>query len=153
MINLFKDFIYSFTIGDYFFFLGSFVLIILFIYILYLIKLADIEEDLDFDIKKVKEDIEETYKPTNIVLTPYEERQEEEAIISYDELIRNKHRTYDFDDEYDFEYDDLNVKKIDLNTFGDNDYNSPGTKVNLFTYEKEEEFLRTLKELKQKLNI
>ena len=34
-------FIYSLSMGDYFFFIGTFLLIVLFVYILYLIKCSD----------------------------------------------------------------------------------------------------------------
>src|SRR5574344_1982724 len=96
--NLF-GFIYSLSMGDYFFFIGTFLLIILFIYIVYLLKSSDNEKGLttkngdSFDIEAVTKAIEKDYKPENIKLTSYEEDQEKTAIISYDELIKNKDKT------------------------------------------------------------
>ena len=90
------EFIYTLSMGDYFFFIGTFLLIVLFIYVLYLIKLSEIEyeegeniinED-GFDIESTIERIEKEYKPKTINLTSYEEEQENSAIISYEELIK-----------------------------------------------------------------
>ena len=91
-------FIYSLSMGDYFFFIGTFLLIVLFVYILYLIKCSDGEETLnavsdkkdDFDIEAVTKAIEKDYKPETIRLTSYEEEQENNAVISYEELLKNK---------------------------------------------------------------
>ena len=64
------EFIYTLSMGDYFFFIGTFLLIVLFIYVLYLIKLSEIEykegeniinED-GFDIESTIERIEKEYK-------------------------------------------------------------------------------------------
>ena len=116
-------FIYSLSMGDYFFFIGTFLLIVLFVYILYLIKCSDGEEALnavsdkkdDFDIEAVTKAIEKDYKPETIRLTSYEEEQENNAVISYEELLKNKDKiSVSYDDEYEFEEPTLSVKKFDL---------------------------------------
>ncbi len=156
-------FIYSFSMGDYFFFIGTFLLIVLFIYILYLIKLSDIEEKsiktkedsglLDvFDIEAVTKAIEEDYKPETIKLTSYEIEQEQSAIISYEELLKNKDKVgIDYDDEYAYDIPELSVKKINL-TNDNSKIEEPKLEVKLMQYDKEEAFLKALKELQENLS-
>jgi len=154
LANLF-GFIYTLSMGDYFFFIGTFLLIVFFIYIIYLIKCSEIEEGLkadDFDLAAVSKKIETEYKPERIVLTGYEEEQENNAIISYEELVKNKDKVgLDYDDEYIFDAPDLEVKKINLTT----EVSSvPETKieVRLMAYDKEEAFLQALKDLQKNLS-
>ena len=47
----------------------------------------------------IVERMEEEIKPSNIELTDYERKQEEEAIISYDELLKVKDKIYNITDE------------------------------------------------------
>ena len=155
-------FIYSLSMGDYFFFIGTFLLIVLFVYILYLIKCSDGEEVLnavsdkkdDFDIEAVTKAIEKDYKPETIRLTSYEEEQENNAVISYEELIKNKDKiSVSYDDEYEFEEPTLSVKKFDLtNTSETPVIDESKLKVQLMSYEKEEEFLKALKDLQSNLS-
>ena len=155
-------FIYSLSMGDYFFFIGTFLLIVLFVYILYLIKFSDGEEVLnavsekkdDFDIEAVNKSIEKDYKPETIRLTSYEEEQENNAVISYEELLKNKDKiSVSYDDEYEFEEPTLSVKKFDLtNTSETPVIDESKLKVQLMSYEKEEEFLKALKDLQSNLS-
>ncbi len=155
-------FIYSLSMGDYFFFIGTFLLIVLFVYILYLIKCSDGEEALnavsdkkdDFDIEAVTKAIEKDYKPETIRLTSYEEEQENNAVISYEELLKNKDKiSVSYDDEYEFEEPTLSVKKFDLtNTSETPVIDESKLKVQLISYEKEEEFLKALKDLQSNLS-
>lgn len=155
-------FIYSLSMGDYFFFIGTFLLIVLFVYILYLIKCSDGEEVLnavsekkdDFDIEAVTKAIEKDYKPETIRLTSYEEEQENNAVISYEELLKNKDKiSVSYDDEYEFEEPTLSVKKFDLtNTSETPVIDESKLKVQLMSYEKEEEFLKALKDLQSNLS-
>ena len=155
-------FIYSLSMGDYFFFIGTFLLIVLFVYILYLIKCSDGEEALnavsdkkdDFDIEAVTKAIEKDYKPETIRLTSYEEEQENNAVISYEELLKNKDKiSVSYDDEYEFEEPTLIVKKFDLtNTSETPVIDESKLKVQLMSYEKEEEFLKALKDLQSNLS-
>lgn len=155
-------FIYSLSMGDYFFFIGTFLLIVLFVYILYLIKCSDGEEvedavsekKDDFDIEAVTKAIEKDYKPETIRLTSYEEEQENNAVISYEELLKNKDKiSVSYDDEYEFEEPTLSVKKFDLtNTSETPVIDESKLKVQLMSYEKEEEFLKALKDLQSNLS-
>lgn len=60
----------------------------------------------NFDyMKEVSKKIEEANVPSTIELTDYEKKQEEEAIISYKELVENKDKLYNItDDEEDFDF-------------------------------------------------
>ena len=60
--------------------------------------------------------MEEEAKPSNIELTDYERKQEEEAIISYDELQKVKDRIYNIteDEETDEFIDELKKLRMDL---------------------------------------
>lgn len=151
-------FIYSLSMGDYFFFIGTFLLIVLFIYIIYLIKCDDAEEIPQkkdgFDIEAVCKNIEKNYKPETIKLTSYEEEQENNAIISYDELIKNKDKMFiNYDDEYSSPITEISVKKIDLNSEKtENTLEMPKLDVKMFEYEEEEDFLKALKQLQKDLS-
>lgn len=158
IITNITEFIYTLSMGDYFFFMGTFMLFILFVYIFYLIKLSDIEEKEKeeekspdaFDLSKVSAQIEEEYKPEAIVMTSYEEEQEKSAIISYEELVQNKDKFgLLYDDEYDLP--ELNVKKITL-TDKPKLKEETNLEVKLMQYDKEEAFLKALKELQENLS-
>lgn len=60
--------------------------------------------------------MERDVKPSNIELTEYEKKQEEEAIISYDELLKVKDKIYNItEDEEDDEFiDELKNFRLDL---------------------------------------
>ena len=60
--------------------------------------------------------MEEEIKPSNIELTDYEKKQEEEAIISYDELLKVKDKIYSIteDEETDEFIDELKSFRLDL---------------------------------------
>ena len=104
------------------------------------------------DLEKISKNIETEYKPANIELTSYEQEQEDNAIISYDELINNKDSGYSYDDSYE-SGSSINVKKIDLDKIT-NQIETPQEhiKVKLMSYEKEEAFLTALKQLQKELN-
>lgn len=65
---------------------------------------------------EIVERMEEEMKPSNIELTDYEKKQEEEAIISYDELLKVKDRIYNIteDEETDEFIDQLKSFRLDL---------------------------------------
>ncbi len=155
--NLF-GFIYTLSMGDYFFFIGTFLLIVLFIYVLYLIKCSEVEEkdsisNDSFDIEKACKEIEKDYKPETIKLTSYEEEQEKTAIISYEELKKaSKETKVNYDDTFEYELPTLSVKKFDLNAKEGGVINQNKLEVKLMNYDKEEEFLKALKELQSNLN-
>lgn len=65
---------------------------------------------------EIVERMEEEMKPSNIELTDYERKQEEEAIISYDELLKVKDKIYNIteDEETDEFIDELKSFRLDL---------------------------------------
>ena len=65
---------------------------------------------------EIVEKMEEEIKPSNIELTDYEKKQEEEAIISYDELLKVKDKIYNIteDEETDEFIDELKSFRLDL---------------------------------------
>lgn len=65
---------------------------------------------------EIVERMEEEIKPSNIELTDYEKKQEEEAIISYDELLKVKDKIYNIteDEETDEFIDELKSFRLDL---------------------------------------
>ena len=106
-----------------------------------LIDLASLE-------KKLKE--ENNGEIANI--TDYEKDQEEKAIISYDELLKQKNK---FAINYEKEeiLDDLVVKKVDLKDFANkNNIEVMNEDIRVISYQKEEAFLNALKELNSLLN-
>lgn len=65
---------------------------------------------------EIVEQMEKEMKPSNIELTDYEKKQEEEAIISYDELLKVKDKIYNItEDEENEEFiDELKNFRLDL---------------------------------------
>lgn len=153
-------FMYTLSMGDYFFFIGTFLLIVLFIYIIYLLKTSNddmpkLKAKEEFDINKVTQNLENNYKPSskNIKLTSYEEEQENNAIISYDELVKTRElNVVTYDDNFSNTETDIDIKKFDLEGTGSLKIVDPKIEVKLINYEKEEEFLRVLKDLQSKLS-
>jgi len=147
--NMF-GFLYTLSMGDYIFLSLTFVLILLFIYMIYLIKREDPKESDSLD--NIVKTIEREYKPGNITLTEYETEQEKNAIISYDELIKNKENmNLSYDEEYESNNNEVSIKKISYEQTNDIE-NTNKINVKLMSYEKEEEFLIALKQLQQNIN-
>lgn len=75
----------------------------------------DVSDNMRF-ASEIVEKMEEEIKPSNIELTDYEKKQEEEAIISYDELLKVKDRIYNLteDEETDEFIDQLKSFRLDL---------------------------------------
>jgi len=88
-------------------------------------------------LEEITENIERDYKPSNIELTSYEKEQEQSAIISYQELLKNR------DNQQTISIDKVSVDPEDMPL--------PSFKVNLMNYEKEEAFLKALKQLQSDL--
>ena len=154
MKNIFENmfgFLYTLSMGDYIFFILTFITIIAFIYVIYLIKYEDIKREKNEDIsflEEIKNEIETNYKPEYKNITEYEKEQEENAIISYEELLNNKNSYYK--EEVLSNDEDLVIKKIDINNIEDKKTNEK-VEVKLLDYKEYEEFLSTLKQLQQKL--
>lgn len=115
-------------------------------------KNIDMVEQLNknkIDLEAITKNIEETYKPVTIKLTDYEQEQEDKAIISYDELVRNGVQEVSYEPEFKNE-STIEIKKIDLeNTSSSPDHNRIG--VTLMSYEAEESFLKALRQLQNNL--
>ena len=88
-------------------------------------------------LEEITENIERDYKPSNIELTSYEKEQEQSAIISYQELLKNRDNQQT-----------INIDKVSIDP---EDMPLPSFKVNLMNYEKEEAFLKALKQLQSDL--
>ena len=120
-----------------------------------LIKKDNNSNNETLDLKELSKKLENIHKPNNIYMTQFEKDQEEKAIISYDELLKNK-------DNVSIGYastelkDNIEVKKIDLDNTGELELDpikkELNTKITLVTYEHEEEFLNSLKQLQYLLN-
>ena len=151
--NLF-GFLYTLSMGDYFFFIGTFLIILAFIYVIYLIKREDEKSNTKNEnstIEEIRNNIENNYKPEYTGLTEYEKEQEESAIISYEELIKNKDKLgVSYDDEYVSDIKDITVKKINIGSTK-NENIEEKLNVKLFDYKEEEDFLTALKQLQQNL--
>jgi hypothetical protein len=107
------------------------------------------------DLEKISKNIESEYKPEPIELTSYEQEQEDNAIISYEELLNSKdsnNNGYSYDENYKSD-PDVQVKKLDLDKIT-NQIDSPQEhiEVKLMSYDKEEAFLAALKQLQKELN-
>ena len=108
-----------------------------------------------FDLEAITKNITENYKPEMVQLTSYEQEQEDNAIISYEELVnRMESNRLNYDPSYVHHDDEISVKKIDL----DNEYYEEDKKVSdqtsgltLMDYEKEEKFLESLRQLQSNL--
>lgn len=145
------------TFIDYIFFFSVIFLIILVVSLIYFIKVNEeiIEEENELsdpdNLKKIASTIKKEAKP--LTFNSYEKEQEDKAIISYEELLNN---TGEFELNYlDEEVkDDVTVKKVDLTNIANqnNQIIVEQKEVQLLSLEKEEEFLKALKELQKSLN-
>jgi len=140
-------------------------IILLIIFAIYLLNKVNIKEkymetvnrankDM-LDLEKITKNIESEYKPVTIELTSYEQEQEDNAIISYEELLNNKDNGYSYDEGYKSD-SDVSVKKLDLDKITSQveqeDRKPEKIEVKLMSYEKEEAFLEALKKLQRELS-
>lgn len=162
-------FLKSLSFIDYIFFFTVVFLIVLIVSLIYFIKIngtemtiedmikdeldnnknSDSAIDVDNDLKDIATALKD-FKPVNF--TPYEKEEEEKAIISYDELLSN---TGQFELNYSEENQtgDVLVKKVDLNNLINTKKSEPvKMEIHLMSLAREEEFLKTLKELQKNLN-
>lgn len=107
------------------------------------------------DLQSITKDLESKQNEKNIDFTPYEEEQEERAIISYDELVEaSKNVSINYSEEKNI--DDVLIKKVDLDNTGkielDPIKKELNSKVEIISYEHEEAFLKALKQLQSLLN-
>ena len=161
MTNIFTDiinFLKSLAFVDFVLYFSVLVLIILVVSLIYIIKTSsdDIdsedsyENNSELDLVALTKEIDE-HTPYNIELTDYETEQEEKAIISYDELI--KHKNYALNYENESIKEGINIKKIDnSNPVNETEEEQPIKTNYVMSYEREEEFLKILKQLNSLLN-
>lgn len=145
--------------GDYIFL--AIIVILLLISVLYLNRMNKKEKEMStinkakkdmIDLEAITRNIETDYRPINIELSSYEQEQENNAIISYEELVNNKDNTnVNYDETYDSGNKDVDIKKVDLNDTIGVKIENEGYSVNLMSYEKEEAFLRALRKLQSDL--
>ncbi len=156
------SFLKSLELIDYVLFFSVMALIVLIVSLLYIVRTSDeeytytLDKDLDDDLDLValSKEIDEHTPYNNIDLTDYETEQEEKAIISYDELIK-QHKNYALNYEEESNKAGINIKKIDnSNPLNETDIEDKSTKVPniVLSYEREEEFLKLLKQLNSLLN-
>lgn len=107
------------------------------------------------EFEREAKELEQLAKGHEVKMTPYEEEQEEKAIISYDELLE-KSSNVSIGYSSCSNEDDIVVKQVDLNNTGkielDPIQRELNSKVRIINYEHEEEFLAALKQLKNMLN-
>lgn len=107
------------------------------------------------ELESEAKELEQLAKGHEVKMTPYEEEQEEKAIISYDELLE-KSSNVSIGYSSCSNEDDIVVKQVDLNNTGkielDPIQREINSKVRIINYEHEEEFLAALKQLKNMLN-
>lgn len=132
-------------------------------------------EDNELDLLKISKEIDENKSPI-ISLNDYEKEQEEKAIISYDELIAaSKEKDQQINYKNEENINGLTIKAVDLEMFNTRPIELPRKKNEiipleekvvenedivekddsppvLISYEKEEAFLQTLKQLQELLN-
>ena len=98
------------------------------------------------DLDRITANIERDYKPLNIELTSYEQEQEDNAVISYEEL-KNKSNNVTYEEKQE----EVGIKKIDFNKTIDLEHTQKIDVPLLSNYEKEEAFLRALRQLQKDL--
>lgn len=117
----------------------------------------------ELDLKSIVDMIDENPEPL-VDMTAYEEEQEQKAIISYEELLKEARQTkIDYDKE-ELVDNVIPVKKIILSPVSGNEkieltpgepkveINPEEKEIKLFHYEKEEAFLKALQQLNELLN-
>ena len=158
LFNDIGDFLETLSFIDVVFFFAVLILIILVVTLIYFIKInKDDEEDKKQDDEtaemKIVKEIRENMKNDDVVInfTDYEKDQEEKAIISYDELL-NKSNKYGLNYEKEDVYDDLSVKKVNLDNIANkNSEIKVNSDVRVISFAKEEAFLEALKRLQKEL--
>ena len=151
IITFFK----TLTFIDYVLYLAMLVLVILIVSLIYLLRTADIEEieddEEEFDIKKAIEEIELSDN-REIEINDYEREQEENAIISYEELLNSAKKN-----KLNYKSDELlgdtvSVKKFDLDNLVSEEPEDVKLDVRVISYAHEEAFLQALKNLQKLLD-
>ena len=101
------------------------------------------------ELMSITRELEKLPKDKTIKLTPYEEEQEQSAIISYDELV-NKNDGVVYDEVK--KEDGLSIKKVDLEKTSEINIDDIKLHLPKEKYAHEELFLKKLKSLQSKIN-
>ena len=158
-MKVFSDilsFLKTLNFVDIVFFFAVLILMILIVTLIYFITInkeeKSDEKEETAEMKIIKEIQENINKETpEINFTNYEKEQEDKAIISYDELL-HKNNNYELNYEKEELYDDLSVKKVNLeNLVNKNAEISSKVDVRVISFAKEEAFLQALKQLQKEL--
>ena len=157
LIKDISDFLETLSFIDIVFFFAVVILIILVVTLIYFIKINKDDEEIKIDetaeMKIAKEIRDNMNKEEDVVInfTDYEKDQEEKAIISYDELV-NKSNKFGLNYEKEDIYDDLSVKKVNLdNIVNKSSEIKINSDVRVISFAKEEAFLEALKRLQKEL--
>ena len=116
------------------------------------------EDEEVFDLKSISKELESLPRERTITLTPYELEQEEQAIISYDELVTQSipilEISKELREEVLTEYDYNLEEKIGIVEKNEKVVTEPVQEVKTDNnkYDHEESFLDSLKNLKNSLN-
>lgn len=113
-MNLFEQIIFfckTLSADDYIFFFAVVVLVILIVSLIYLLKAENAKENIN-ELELITKKIENEYKPQKIEFSDFEKEQEEEAIISYEELLKNN-KKMDINYETETIVDGLTIQKVD----------------------------------------
>ena len=109
---------------------------------------AEDEPDTLIDLDTITKNLEN--QEINADLTKYEEEQEEKAIISYDELLQHTDQLkINYLDETT--HDGVSIKQVDMEhmTVAEDKVDTKTPEITLISYDKEEAFLKTLKDLEK----
>lgn len=112
-----------------------------------------LDEKKDFDLKDITKMLEENMNSEKFLsVSEYENEQEKKAIISYDELLKNASSlTINYEDE---PIDGVKVRKVEIEKDESNNMKIKTPDLenrSFYSYEKEEEFLKTLKQFRANL--
>lgn len=160
-ISNIKYFLSLLVFSDYIYFGLIISLMILLVVLLYLIRSS--EEHLEWDepvknanndqsdIIKIAREIANSGEQLNISLTPYEKREEEDSIISYEELL-NHSKNNSLNYEEDLGNEDISIKRLDIINSVTPKEEEHKFKPLTLSYEKEEALLAALKQLQKNLS-
>ncbi len=152
----------SLSFVDYILYFSVLALLILTIALIYVLKSDDEEKNLgseemkendnenEIDLEYIANTIKEKPEPL-VDMTAYEEEQEQKAIISYEQLVKESNKKQLLYDKVELVDNLIPAKKINLSDMSkEKEEEIPETTT--FHYEREEAFLKTLKELNSLLN-
>ena len=161
LINDIVAILTSLSFIDYVLYFSVLALLILIIALVYTLKNEDtdklsvgsdeMEKEPEIDLEQIAKTIVENPEPL-VDMTAYEEEQEQKAIISYDELIKESNKKHLQYDKLELVDNVIPAKKINLTDMINEKVEEISEDTTIFHYEREEAFLETLRELNRLLN-